>query len=75
MQAVGRHWLIHSESQKVLECLAASDPNADLSRKALRALRRIRLYELNAILESRLTLARNKTSAPTPAATAAADKD
>lgn len=43
----------------MLERLAASDPNADVSLKALQALRRIRLYELNAILEARLTLARS----------------
>ena len=57
VQAVGRYWLTHPESQKVLERHAASDPDANVSLKALQALRRIRMFELNAMLTKRLAMA------------------
>jgi tartrate-resistant acid phosphatase type 5 len=57
VQAVGRYWLTHPESQKVLEQHAASDPDADVSLKAVEALRRIRMYELNRMVEGRLAMA------------------
>jgi predicted phosphodiesterase len=57
VEAVGRYWLTHPDSQKVLEQHAASDPDAGVSVKALQTLRKIRLYEVHAMLEKRLSAA------------------
>jgi tartrate-resistant acid phosphatase type 5 len=52
------YWLAHPNEQKIVEKHIASDPDADVSVKALDLLRQIRMAEMNGLLTARLAAAR-----------------
>jgi tartrate-resistant acid phosphatase type 5 len=58
LQGLRGYWQSHPAEQKIVEKHIASDPDADVSIKALELLRQIRMAEMNGLLTTRLAEAK-----------------
>jgi tartrate-resistant acid phosphatase type 5 len=54
INSLGGYWSTHPESQSILERHAQSDPDADVSIRALETLRELRMGDLGKLLQKRL---------------------